>query len=149
MKTACSCHKIFQPSLQPHTPQDCVKVQTLFYFLYMNTQSSDIYRIIHLFPTDLCFALLCVWLILIGCWMSYMENCRNSFKPGVFIIFLWRRCPTFLAGNRNRLGHSEPRIPFLLSRRLSGQELVSGPWDCSVLSLLPGIGGGWGSLSLC
>lgn len=35
-------------------------------FLYMNTHSSDIYRIIHLLPTGLCFALLCAWLILIG-----------------------------------------------------------------------------------
>lgn len=37
-----------------------------FYFLYMNTHSRDIYRIIHLYPTELCFALLCAWLVSIG-----------------------------------------------------------------------------------
>lgn len=64
MKTACSCHKIFQQSLQPHTLEACVRVRILFYFLYMNAQSSDTYRIIHLLPTDdVCFALVCVRLV--------------------------------------------------------------------------------------
>lgn len=105
MKTACSCHKIFQQSLQPHTPQACGRVQILFYFLYVNAQSSDIYRIIHLLPLLMMCALPCCTF---GWWMSYMENCRNSFKPGVFIISLWRRFPTFLAGNRGTQSPGSP-----------------------------------------
>ena len=90
----------------------------------MNTQCSNICGIIHLLPADLCFALLCTGLISIGCWVLYMENCKICFKPGVFIIFFWRRCPKLLAGT-GVLGAQGPNF---LSLRDCGWELGSRSW---------------------
>lgn len=124
IKAACSCHKLFQPKPPaPHSSGLCPG-SDLFYILCMNTQCSNICGIIHLLPTDLCFALLCTGLISIGCWVLYMENCKICFKPGVFIIFFWRRCPKLLAG----MGVLGARV---LPSSLS--ETVVGSW-----ALLPG-----------
>ena len=89
----------------------------------MNTQCSNIYGIIHLLPTDLCFALLCTGLISIGCWVLYVGNCKISFKPEVFIIFS-RRCPKLLAGT----GVLGAQGPSFLCLGDCGWELGSRSW---------------------
>ena len=94
-----------------------------FYFLYMNTHSSDSYRIIHLFPTDLCFALLCAWPILIGWLLAlYMENGRDRFKPRVLLSSSGDFRSLWVAAGAFRNGSSHSAL------RDRASELGTCPW---------------------